>query len=334
MASKLNTIESMKRKLRLLVLVATILISLTTLLVTRTLAQEAGPSGVAAVILERINSVRLDPWSEAERLGYDIDLLRKEVGPVVAEIWDQGLEPLTWNQELAQAAENHIQDMLEHLYYSHVSLDGSTPLDRIKKVGAQPLFCSESMGAVAFENVISVEEAANLILDGLFNDAFAGGEEGAPLLDHVLTEIGLHFFGGRLSFDNVDLNVFVFTADLMIPDPRMESELDFSGSPFEMAGKNGNGLIWGRVYKDINGNGEYDKGEELPRQTIVLQGPLGVYGPVDPSWTIATGSSGWFVQMLPVGEYNLEFNYVGIQNKKHLSVEQGVLPQSLDIVVF
>ena len=312
-----------------------ILIVLTTLLGGKCVhARNATyPEGVEAAILERINSVRLDPWAEAARLGYDIDNLRKEVGSAIAEIWDHGLEPLVWNPKLAMVAQNHIKDMLTYLYYSHISLEGFTPIDRMKKEGITPLFWSESMGAVAFENVISAEEAANLILDGLFSDAFAGGEEGAPLLDHVLTEIGLNFFGGRLSFDDVDLNVFVFTADFIIPDPRMDMEINSGVSPFEMAGHNGSTLIWGRVYKDLNENGQYDPGEGLPRQTITLHGPLGVYGPVDPSWVIVTGNCGCFMKILPSGEYDIEFNFESFNYYQSLYLGQGVLFYSFDIAI-
>ncbi len=314
--------------------IAIIIIAVSVLGISCSYADSADgdPSRLEALILERINSVRLDPWAEADRLGYDIDLLRKEIGPVIAEIWDQGLKPLVWNSRLSKAAQNHIQDMLQHLYYSHVSLDGTMPFDRIKKEGINPLFWAESMGAVAFENVISPEEAVNLILDGLFSDAFAGGEEGSPLLDHVLTDIGFNFFGGRLSFDKVDLNVFVFTADLIMPDPRMELEGLNSGFQ-NLLTENNNAIIWGRVYKDLNSNGVYDPGEGLSRQTIVLRGPLGIYGPVDPSWAIATGSCGCFFQILPVGNYDMIINDANTYYQQSLSLKQGISSYSLNINV-
>ncbi len=42
---------------------------------------------------------------------------------------------LTWNDTLAQSAFNHSDDMSRNLYFGFNSQDGSTPGDRIKKLG-------------------------------------------------------------------------------------------------------------------------------------------------------------------------------------------------------
>ncbi len=302
----------------------------------RSCADQGVDDDLSSAILARINEARQDPWAEAERLGLDIDALRESVGPSVAALWDQGLKPLAWNTHLAESAQSHIQDMLEHLYYSHISQDGRNPLDRIKGAGTIPLFFAESMGAVAFENVISSEEAAGLILDGLLTDAFNNGKEGAPLLDHVLTNIGFGFFGGRLTFDQLDLNVFVFVADLMVPDPRHDhGENAVGGGQFVPSGQgnHSNGEIWGRVYQDLNGNGQYDPGEGLGRQPIVLEGPFGVYGPVNPTWTLITGCDGVFKQLLPAGEYSITYNSNDAEYQLNFSVNGGFSPVPVDITV-
>jgi uncharacterized protein YkwD len=44
-----------------------------------------------------------------------------------------GLKPLTWNETLAKAAQDHAEDMQKRNFYSHDNPDGEGTLDRIKK---------------------------------------------------------------------------------------------------------------------------------------------------------------------------------------------------------
>ena len=43
--------------------------------------------------------------------------------------------PVTWNDQLAQAAYDHSRDMYNNNYFSHTGLDGSSPGDRIRRAG-------------------------------------------------------------------------------------------------------------------------------------------------------------------------------------------------------
>lgn len=42
---------------------------------------------------------------------------------------------IKWSNQLETAAQNHANDMNQKKYFSHISLDGSNPGDRIKRVG-------------------------------------------------------------------------------------------------------------------------------------------------------------------------------------------------------
>ncbi len=278
-------------------------------------------SGITAAIVKRINEVRENPWAEAERLGFDVQELREQIGPL-AEIWDQGLPPLFCDERLTQAAQGHIHDMLENLYYSHISLDGSGPLERIQAFGVNPLFWVESMGAVVFEDVIAIEEAAGLILDGLLIDAFNGGKEGSPLLDHVLSHIGIGLIGGRLSLNGIDFNVFVLAADMIVPQVKDIASEDVNRNMR---------VVGGHVYRDLNHNGQYDLGEEVVGVRVVLKGPLGVYGPVDPKWNLVTGSGGWFYQLLPIGNYSISIE--GSVSEYDISIQYNVVLNLIDLAI-
>ena len=48
---------------------------------------------------------------------------------------DAGLEPLTWNEQVANLARLHSQDMAEQKYFSHRGSDGSMVDDRADKLG-------------------------------------------------------------------------------------------------------------------------------------------------------------------------------------------------------
>ncbi|CAF2825896.1 unnamed protein product [Rotaria sp. Silwood2] len=49
--------------------------------------------------------------------------------------WYSATTPLQWNNLLGNAARGHAEDMLAHNYFSHNSLDGRTPWDRMLEAG-------------------------------------------------------------------------------------------------------------------------------------------------------------------------------------------------------
>ncbi|MEA2059257.1 MAG: CAP domain-containing protein [Thermodesulfobacteriota bacterium] len=80
--------------------------------------------------LELINRARKNPPGEAARLG--IDLFE---GISAGEISSDPVQPLTFNAMLLDAARAHSQDMLRENYFSHSSLTGESPFDRMKTAG-------------------------------------------------------------------------------------------------------------------------------------------------------------------------------------------------------
>ncbi|MGI9034839.1 MAG: CAP domain-containing protein [Pyrinomonadaceae bacterium] len=78
---------------------------------------------LAQVKLPPRNSV---PFSSLERQAFDL-LNEKRVA--------SGLNPLKWNEQMAQAARLHSENMARDNYFSHQELDGSTAKERAALVG-------------------------------------------------------------------------------------------------------------------------------------------------------------------------------------------------------
>ena len=69
---------------------------------------------------------------------------------------------LNWNDQLANAAESHSQDMADKNYFSHTSLDGRTFVNRITNAGYT------GYSAVG-ENIAAGYNTANSVMDGWMN---------------------------------------------------------------------------------------------------------------------------------------------------------------------
>ncbi len=57
----------------------------------------------------------------------------------------QGLNPITWNDKLATAIDNHCKDMIANNYFDHISPSGSTPGDRATAAGYRWLRVGENI---------------------------------------------------------------------------------------------------------------------------------------------------------------------------------------------
>ena len=245
-----------------------------------------------ALFLQWVNEARANPWAEAERLGLNVTELRNEVDESVASQWDKGLPPMEWNEQLGLAATCHVQDMLDRVYYSHMSPEGLGPEQRIRSAFYDPIFYGESLGGVAFIKVISAEKAAHIIYEGLLRDALCQGSEGAPLLDPLLRDIGLYLGGGQLFLENSWYNVYILICDL----GRMHEPVS-----------DGQGVLWGHVFKDLNGNGRYDQGEGIQGSLLTISGwPTVGFSPMMRiEDQIAGGREGGYLFELMPGNYSL-----------------------------
>ena len=100
-----------------------------------TFALQAVPSGFETEVLNLVNQERLA----------------------------ENLHPLTWDNQLHEAARDHSEDMAINNYFSHSSLDGRTVLDRIEDAGYQ-------WGA-AGENIAAGYSTPQSVVNGWMNSA-------------------------------------------------------------------------------------------------------------------------------------------------------------------
>ncbi len=172
-----------------------------------------GLSGYEVAFLDMINEARKNPLAVASSMGMDPDQILADF-PELYDILTEGLPPLTFNENLHEAARVHTEDMLEEGYYAHDSLDGRTYDDRIRDVGYLPLLTGESLGLSGFSNFIDPAESVRTMFERMFRDQLdpAGGEQ-MNILDSELTHVGIAMGAGTLNLGGYTFNAYIITCD-------------------------------------------------------------------------------------------------------------------------
>lgn len=180
-------------------------------------ADEKVPSAEEISLLQLINEARRDPLSKAASLGMDPESVLRDL-PELYDVLTKGLSPLDFSEKLYEAALGHTEDMVASVYYSHTSLDGRTYADRIRESGYVAAGCGESLGVVAFQNVITPEEAVIIIFKSIFlNELNPETTEVRNILNPERTEAGIALGSGQFIRDGLVLNAFVATLDFGKP---------------------------------------------------------------------------------------------------------------------
>lgn len=99
-------------------------------------------------------------YISAEESSFD-DWCRQVLSLTNAEREKEGLSPLKWDGSLAALATAHCSDMIENNYFSHNSLDGRTPFDRMKDAGISYWTAGENIAAGQHSPQAVVEEWMN-----------------------------------------------------------------------------------------------------------------------------------------------------------------------------
>lgn len=200
----------------------------------------------------------------------------------------QGLSPLTWNAQLATAAQNHSSTMANNDFFAHTGVDGS-PWDRINAAGYQY--------KAAAENIAKGYLTPDDVVTGWMNSP--GHREN--ILNPELTEIGVGYYYlendtgnvnypsywtqtfGTPAFSNIDGVSLVGTSrwDHLTGDSGNDTLMGGKGNDV-LVGMDGNDLLLGGRGNDIlngygGGGAEYDTlSGGLGKDTFVLGGELGV----------------------------------------------------------
>jgi uncharacterized protein YkwD len=196
--------------------------------------------------LEAINRARLNPAAEAARLGIDLN-----EGLSDGTISDAPVQPLTFNAGLLRAAYLHSKDMIISQYYSHNSLDGKAPSDRIQEAGYQYLACGEN---IAYSGSTAPMDEYETILG--FHDA-------------LFLDEGVEGRGHRISILNGEYKEAGIGAAYGFFDEYPYSALftcDFGASSLIPTS-----FLLGVVYDDQNNDGIYTAGEGIGNAEIVIE---------------------------------------------------------------
>ena len=129
-----------------------------------------GPSNDAQLMLQFLNQARTNPAAAAKEISQnitpDIQATLNYYG-VNLQATLQNISsatpqpPLAWNNQLAQAAQSHSQDMATNNFQSHNGSDGTNPTQRMQQAGYTN---STSNGENAYAYSTSVQEAMEAFL--------------------------------------------------------------------------------------------------------------------------------------------------------------------------
>lgn len=171
----------------------------------------------ADILLTKINEVRVNPRLALERL----DISEAKAVEVLGEdawILDRGLPPLLLNEKLQTAAIRHGQDMIANGYYSHHSLSGLTPADRIAAAGYLADNVGETLAALDFDYYIDPETSLNSLLDNMLRDEL-NGVPGVSrnIFSPNFSTVGVAYLAGS-GFLSTRPYAYLLVVDFCLPD--------------------------------------------------------------------------------------------------------------------
>lgn len=159
-----------------------------------------------------INSIRSDVYSYINDKEYDYDEVISVWGESYYNYFMKPLDPLIYNEYLHVAANIHVKDMFENLYFGNISpVDNSTVEDRVKMAGGDFFLHGESISAIAFENYIEPEKAIKLLIDNILyqNLFFVSNQSNKGLLLNRYDSVGISLGASVMAVDGKDYNVYV-----------------------------------------------------------------------------------------------------------------------------
>ena len=197
------------------------------------------------LMLELINLARLDPGSEAHRLGIDLN-----EGLAAGTLTADAKQPLAFDDRLVAAARSHSLWQIDNDVFSHTGVAGSSPGDRMTAAG----YVFEGLWGwgenISWYGVMPgpVDAAAAIAVqhDGLF---LSPGHR-TNLLDDRMREIGVGQGIGSFTQDGKTWSASVVSQDFA-----------FSGSRV---------FLTGVLYQDTDSDSRYDLGEGLGNRRVAL----------------------------------------------------------------
>lgn len=97
--------------------------------------------------------------------------------------------PLVWNDVLASSAGQHVQDMIQQGYFSHLSPDGTPPIQRAVQAGYAALYVGENIArgyrnsAAVVEGWLASESHCRNMMDSTYSEMGAAAQSTYWVLD-------------------------------------------------------------------------------------------------------------------------------------------------------
>ena len=239
-------------------------------------------SGYEQLLLYLTNRARSDPAAEAARLGID---LNEGLNP--GTISTAAKPPLAPHEALITAAGDHAQDMLDNDFFDHVNLQGQTPPDRAVEAGYPTSIVGENIAWGGTTGTLDTSSAVYQRHDSLFR---------SPDHRQNMLLAGYREAGMGVRFGTYEIYNAVMVA---------ESFGVRSVGP----------VLTGVVYRDLNGNRDYDLGEGISGVTITVG-----------AWSTTTNAAGgWDLLMPGSGSYTVTANGGGVAALATVDVVQSNL---------
>ncbi len=239
------------------------------------------------LMLELVNRARLDPLSEAKRLG--IDLNRSLPAGTLNGLAKAVLAP---NDLLVDAARAHSQHMLDVDMFAHQGIDDGTPSSRVLATGYSFNTLGENIAINGTSQTANLTALTIANHDGLFRSA----PHRLNILSDNFREIGIGIKQGKFLFDN-----------FASPLNSVDATQNFARSGSDV-------FITGVAITDANRNNFYDIGEQ--RAGIVISAQQSAVT-VDSD---TTGTAGGYGIGLAAGAYQVQFHGGGLSQAVNCSV--------------
>jgi len=97
-----------------------------------------------------------------------------------------GCAPLEWNQDVADVAQGHSQDMVDRDFFSHDNPDGASPFDRLRSAGIDFSRAAENIA-------YGYPTAAGVLAAWLDSPGHRANIENCALTDHGVGLVGTHW---------------------------------------------------------------------------------------------------------------------------------------------
>lgn len=243
-------------------------------LATGVFACPEGISDLESELFVLINQAREYPLWVAQSMGMDTEALVLEIPENYDAAFTDGLDPLAWNDSLAEAADIYAQKYAETGYVASGFEENRDMVVRIQDTG----YNAQKTGKSIVTGYISSSRYRELIYD-LFAQVFIGGFD--PLyadkrnfLDPEMTEIGIATSTTTLETEGEIRDVLI--ACIVFGKPADDRP-----------------AVLGIVFEDKDGDWLYDAGEGVSGLTVTIAGRHTAFG-FEESMDFTTGGAGQF----------------------------------------